>query len=319
MTDRGVFTLSLDTELAWGSFDKGGVERYGEAYRRTPTVVRRLCDLFDRYDVAATWAFVAHLFDDCEEHTSDDPDRREWLAVAPCASDVDRSLWYAPDLLKTVEKCTTPQDTGLHGYSHLVFDDHSPTAGQEELAAAVATAREVGLAPSSFVYPRNAIAHTDLLANYGIEVYRGADARWYEQRSLPAGRKPLRFLDEATTVTPPTVVPTERDDVVCVPGSQVFRPRNGAWAWTPDMSQRSRAYKGLDKAAETGRIFHLWFHPFNLAHDIDHHLSLLEDVFTYANSLRTDDKLKIMPLSDVAKAYRDGRWNTTPRGHTGVA
>lgn len=313
MTDAGVFTISLDTELAWGSFDKDGIDRYGDAYRQTPAVVDRLCALFDIYEVPATWAFVAHLFTDCEGHSgegsgSGDRARADWLASAPCSTGADRSLWYAPSLLEAVRDCEMPQDVGLHGYSHLVFGEHSRKAAETELREALAAAREVGLDPSSFVYPRNEIAYVDLLADFDIDVFRGLDDRWYERASLGPARKPLRFLDEATVRTPPAVTPTECDGVVCLPGSQVFRPSRGAWAWTPTDSQARRAHRGLDRAVETGGVFHLWWHPFNLAADADYHLSVLEDILTYVDTLRADDKLELMSMADVADAYRDGRW-----------
>jgi len=312
MSDRGVFTLSLDTELAWGSFDKDGVERFGDAYRQTPSVVERLCACFDEYDVSATWALVAHLLADCPTHggpdDEGDAERAAWLSRAPCSTGVDRSLWYVPDLLETIRGCDTPQDVGLHGYSHLVFGDHSRAAADAELRDALAVADEVGLDPASFVYPRNEVAHVDLLAEHGFDVFRGVDARWYEQAPLGAGRKPLRFLDEATARAPPAVEPTARQGVVCVPGSQVLRPAHGPWAWTPTGSQARRARKGLDRAVDTGGIFHLWWHPFNLAGDVDHHLAVLEDILTYVDALRADDDLEIMTMTDVADAYRDGRW-----------
>lgn len=40
--DKGVFTISLDTELAWGTFNQGNVDRHEKAYRNTPEVIDRL-------------------------------------------------------------------------------------------------------------------------------------------------------------------------------------------------------------------------------------------------------------------------------------
>lgn len=306
--DPGVFTISLDTELAWGSFDKGGVRRYGAAYRETPDLVERLCGLFERYDVPATWAFVAHLFEECADHDAAPSERATWLADAPCSTGVERSLWYAPELLSTVRGCATPQEVGLHGYSHLVFDQHTRQAARAELDDALAVARANGLEPSAFVFPRNGSAHLDLLADRGFAVVRGRDARWYERARLGAARKPLRLLDEAARLSPPVVTPVEREGIVVVPGSQIFRPDRGPWGLTPAATPVVRARKGLDRAAKTGRVFHLWFHPFNMASDPDHHLGLFEQILSYADELRETGRLEIRPLSGVARAFRDGRW-----------
>jgi hypothetical protein len=67
----------------------------------------------------------------------------------------------------------------------------------------------------------------------------------------------------------------------------------------------------MDRAVETGGVFHLWWHPFNLAGDVDSHLAMLEDILAYMDSLRADDELEIMSMSDVATAYRGGRWQTS--------
>lgn len=318
MTARGAFTVSLDTELAWGSFDKGHISNHEEAYRNTGDVVDRLCARFDEYDIPATWAFVAHLFEECTGHTNAAPsERAEWLSEGPCLRGVDRSLWYAPELLETVQACTTDQDIGLHGYSHLIFSNVSRRSADAELAAAIQTAQNAGIDPVSFVFPRNEIGHVDLLADHGFEVYRGRDARWYEQRDVPSlGRKPLRFVDEGLQLRPPTVVPHVQDGVVCVPGSQVFRPAHGPWAWTPAKSQYTRAKRGLEHAAETGQIFHLWFHPFNLGREPDSMLATLERILAEAARLAERGEIDMMTLSDISTAYQNGRWQSEPESQT---
>jgi len=106
MSEPGVFTLSLDVELAWGMFDVDGLDRHTDSYRATGDVVDRLCTLFDRYDVPATWALVAHLLRDCRGGPCC-PDRpapaydwiNDWFGSLPCQTGLDPALWYAPGLL----------------------------------------------------------------------------------------------------------------------------------------------------------------------------------------------------------------------------
>lgn len=307
--DKGVFTISLDTELAWGTFDKGNVERYEEAYRNTPEVIDRLCELFDEYEIPATWAVVSHLLEDCDGNHSDrtPPDIEwidDWFSELPCASGMDEDLWYAPWLIDRIQDCETDQEIGLHGSTHMQLgaDGCSRQHAREEIGAAVETLRSYGVEPKSFVFPRNDVGHVDVLRDHGIQAYRGVDARWYERESVPSAVKPpLRFADEAARGTPPVVEPIERDSVVEVPGSQVFRPSHDGWQYTPGESSVARAKKGLRSAARTGGVFHLWFHPFNLGHAMDRDLDRLKDVLADAAKLSEEGELACRQLETVAR------------------
>lgn len=312
----GVFTMSLDTELAWGSFDSVGIDARADAFWKTEDVIVQLCELFDRYEVSATWGVVAHLLEDCTgtRRCLDRPNPgvpwvTEWYRAIPCASSVDRELWYAPEIIDTIQSCSTQQEVGLHGDTHLVLGASSRSAAGAEIRAAVETLNRVGISPESFIFPRNSIAHVDLLRENGLVTYRGRDARLYEKRGLPEpSRKLFRFAEELVKATPPTVVPKDSEGLVEIPGSQVFRPKHGGWQWTPSHSQSNRAIKGLDRAAETGTIFHLWFHPFNLALAPERLLGELERILSYAGKLREDGALDVLPMRDAAAEYREGRW-----------
>lgn len=303
----GVFTISLDTELAWGTFDKGRVKQHEAAYRRTPAVIDQLCELFDKYHIPATWALVSHLLVDCDgQHPARTPPEfpwiDDWFGELPCSSGLDEELWYAPWLVGRLQSCDTEQEVGLHGATHMQLgaDGCSPQNAEEELSDAVATLHEFGVEPESFVFPRNDIGHLDVLADHGIETYRGVDAIWTEQQPIDAVKPPLRFVEEAVRRPPPVVEPRERDSLIEIPGSQVFRPTHGGWQYTPGESTVARAKKGLNRAARTGGIFHLWFHPFNLGHDPERDLARLEQVLAAAQRLVTQGDLECRPMCEIA-------------------
>src|SRR3954465_8798018 len=74
--DGAVFTISLDFELMWGSFDSGKHRKFASHLARdgagglqtTREIVDGLLALFQKYDVSVTWATVGHLFlESCEE------------------------------------------------------------------------------------------------------------------------------------------------------------------------------------------------------------------------------------------------------------
>jgi len=305
--DKGVFTISLDTELAWGMFDKKNVEQFEEAYRNTPEVIDRLCDLFDEYEIPATWAVVSHLLEDCNgDHGNRTPPNfkwvDDWFGELPCESGMDEDLWYAPWLIDRIQNCETEQEIGLHGATHMQLgaDGCSRQHAEEEVEAAVETLRAFGVEPETFVFPRNDIGHVDVLHEHEIRVYRGIDARWYERSSVPNAVKPvLRFADEVARGTPPVVRPVERNGIIEIPGSQVFRPSHGGWQYPPGRSSVVRAKKGVKAAARKRGVFHLWFHPFNFGHNIDTDIGRLEEVLSFVQELVEEEVIKCVPINQI--------------------
>lgn len=301
----GQFVISLDTELAWGSFDTGGVSRHETEYRNTRSVINDLCTLFDEYDAPVTWAVVMHLLEDCTTHEELVPPKYEWvnwLEAIPCRAGVDEELWYAPDIVDRIQSSGVNHEIGLHGYTHMIMGASgcSREAARSEIKMAVQTANKAGIEPDTYIFPRNRIGHLGLLDEFDISVYRGVDGRWYEQNLPEKVRKPLRFADEAFKFTPPVVTPVRRNGLVELPGSQILRPYKGPWNRTPADSQLIRAKKGLDEAARTGKVYHLWFHPFNLATGSKRHLEVVKAILSYASELRDQDKLEICPMIEAA-------------------
>ena len=55
---KGLFIISLDFELLWGVRDKRTKETYGQNILGVQEVIPQLLDLFDKYDITATFATV---------------------------------------------------------------------------------------------------------------------------------------------------------------------------------------------------------------------------------------------------------------------
>ena len=61
--ERGVFTLSLDFELIWGTLDLFGPDRFRRACEVERSVVfDRLLALLEELEISATWCVLGHLF-----------------------------------------------------------------------------------------------------------------------------------------------------------------------------------------------------------------------------------------------------------------
>jgi peptidoglycan/xylan/chitin deacetylase (PgdA/CDA1 family) len=278
--ERGVFTISLDFELIWGTLDLFGPERFRRACEVERSAVVRLLELFARYEVPATWCVLGHLFlGGCEpfggrKHPDIVPPshawcRHDWFHHDPCASEEAAPVFYGRSLLERIRACPVPQEIGCHSFSHVIFGDPgcSAATAESEVAACVRLAEELGLRLQSFAFPRNSVGHLDVLRRHGFTCYRGPESAWYEKRTWPHFVKRLLHLWDVLRAAGPPVVLPERTETGLwnIPGSMIYFPMHGPRCHIPVRLRVSRACKGLEAAARRKRVFHLWFHPTNLA------------------------------------------------------
>lgn len=312
--DRGVFLLSLDTELAWGGVHDGGHRSRAESFRHTRSAVSRLLELMATHGIRATWAFVGHLMlracgrDGGRKHPEIvRPDYEwfegDWFADDP-ASDWRRAPdWYAPDLLEAVLDCPAEMEIGCHTFSHVVVGDEgcSRRAFASELAACRSAAEAWGLELRSFVHPRDEIGHLGTLAEHGFTCYRGAPfPAWEHSVPEPVG-KLTRGVRWTTSMPPLTARPSRRRGLWNLPATSFYLHRSGAAGAIPVSLRVRRAEVGIERAIEENSLFHLYFHPFNLASDPDGLLGGLDRLFRHVSRRRAEGKLANPTMGSLAE------------------
>jgi peptidoglycan/xylan/chitin deacetylase (PgdA/CDA1 family) len=312
--DRGVFTISLDFELIWGTLDLFGPERFRRACEvERQVVIDRLLDLFVEFEVSATWCILGHLFlDHCQpEHGRMHPEvvrpshawcRGDWFKHDAGGSEATAPIFYGQSLVERIRACLVPQEIGCHSFSHVIFGDPgcSRETAASEVAACVRLAREAGVELQSFAFPRNKVGHLDVLRQHGFRCYRGPEPVWYEGGGYPEIVRRLGHLwDVFRAAQPPVVLPEKRDGLWNIPGSMVYFPMHGPRRWLPMSWRVRRAVKGLTAAAREKRIFHLWFHPTNIADGMDSMLAGLREILAQAATMQSAGKLAILPLREL--------------------
>jgi hypothetical protein len=282
---RGYLCISIDLELAWGTWDRPTKDLHERCAEHERTIVDRLLASFERHDISATWAIVGRL-----------------LEANPGRSD---KIWYAPDLIERVQRARVPQDIGSHSYAHVYFGE----TDREQLRADLAAARRVhdhhGLPFTSFVFPRNQVAHLDLLREAGVRVFRSVDHGWHTHVRRRLGRAAGRLAnlaDKVLPVPPEVVQPIDHGDLVELPSSMLLLARNGLRKTVHPASVVAKARWGLERARARGGIFHLWFHPSNFYYDIDRQFDVLERILCDASMLRDRGELAIQAMNGFARA-----------------
>jgi peptidoglycan/xylan/chitin deacetylase (PgdA/CDA1 family) len=310
--ETGVFTLSLDFELIWGTLDLYGPEGFRRQCEvERAVVVDRLLALLEEFEISATWCVVGHLFlERCAARNGSKhpeivrPAHRwspgDWFAHDPASDEATDPLFYGRSLVEKIRACPVPQEIGSHSFSHVIFGDGgcSREAAETDLAACVAAAGELGLTLRSFAFPRNRVGHLDVLEQHGFRSYRGPAPRWYEQEHTSPALARLGHLWEVLVAAePPVVLPQHTTPGLCnVAASMIYFPMHGLRRYLPIALRVRRAEKGLAAAARQRRIFHLWMHPTNLADPVEPMFSGLRAVFERVRGLRQEGRIAVRTL-----------------------
>ncbi|MBF0124286.1 MAG: hypothetical protein HQL60_02980 [Magnetococcales bacterium] len=316
----GYFTLSIDVELAWGRCDYPLQPHEHAALAQERQIVARLTQLLAQYQIRATWAIVGHLLlpqpaprraDGLAHPDIPRPmlhgEFRDWLSHLPPEY---HPFWYGRDIVAMIRQVSPAQEIGSHSFFHLPYHEQhtSPAAIAADLEQVRLWHQREGLPCTSFIFPRNVVGFKTQIYQSGIRVYRGHSRRWSDRLPLRSMRRLANWLTFLLAWPPPLVEAHHEPEtgLINVPDSLLLFGRQGIRRLIPPNNLWRMARSGLDGAARSGRIFHLWFHPSNFAAESDQQFALLERILSHACALRQQGQLQIMPMAD---------YHTLPNAH----
>jgi len=322
---RASFVISLDFEMFWGVSDSQSIAGYGRNVAGVWQAIPRLLALFRRHGLRVTWATVGMLM--CRDHA-------QWRAIRPSILPgylrQDLSPYAKEELVRAhprlffgrplVEQilATEGQELATHTYSHFLCGEAGATPAQfaADLACASEVAAGLGVRYRSLVMPRNQVVPACLavLPEAGIRVYRGNADHWlYRNGDQVAGGiagRLMRFADACLPLSGDCrSAPCVRAGMVDLPASLFLYPwsssRRGLHAL------RLQRLKGaMSRAARSGAVFHLWWHPHNFGVDLEHNLALLEDVLDHYQRLADRHGMESRCMGDFALPARHAhRWS----------
>ena len=309
----GAFVLSLDTEIAWGTFTWGGTEFYRQHFDAYRQNVRRFIAMLDDYAVPATWAFVGHLMlDHCDGNHPEAPVPefpwygRPWYHCDPGTDAVTDPWWYAPDVLDRVQAMKTAQEIGTHTFSHVFLNDPAvtPEIARAQVQASVDVARKRGLTIESLVFPRDGVAHLDQYAALGITNYRGAEQISYNALARPI-RRAAGLCDHFVGGTPPVYpwadLQTDHG-LLNIPGSTFALAFDRYHRLVPAAARVAKFRRGIQAASDRDAIFHLAFHPFHLGSS-ERMFDLFKRYFDIVAKARDAGRIEILTMRDVQRVH----------------
>ena len=250
----GTAIISLDCEGRWGVAD-----------HLTPAVAATLTDerlqsayqdviaLFARAQISATFAFVELFTRPASRETTalvqDLSQELPYLARAASGLTAGDEGWVGDWALDMAGE--GGHEIAFHGATHVPWTDLSRDQARRELAMVRPEHRQ------TMVFPRNRVAHCDVLAEFGCKAFRGS--RSYSSRAAS-------LLSEFDLHIPSQAMPDAKEiQPVELPSGVFVNWRSGLRKLVPAEVTRRRARNLLADAARTGRVAHFWLHPENVA------------------------------------------------------
>jgi hypothetical protein len=319
--DFGALVISLDFELHWGVRDKCAVNgAYCDNLLGARKAIPRMLDLFEEFDVAATWATVGFLFAESRREREEFSPRirpnYQDAGLNPYAEmtgedEARDPLHYAGSLIRLI-RSRAKQEIATHTFSHYYCLEPGETreAFAADLGSAIAIARHHSIDMRSIVFPRNQFhpGYEELLKQAGITSYRGNETNWM-YRPRPRSQETLairapRLLDHYVSLSGSKVLPwnevLQPNGLCNVRSSMFLRPyserRKGL-----EQARLRRISAGIHGAAEQRGIFHLWWHPHNFGAQTDQNLEFLRRVLEVFAECRSKHGMRSFSMASVAE------------------
>ena len=304
MSIGGNFTISLDFELYWGMRDVQTLESYQENLRNVPVVIPKLLELFNKYEIHATWAIVGFLFMNDKEqllknlpsalpqYTNKQFDPYDYIYK----NDLLKAYHFAPECIELIRN-TPNQEIGTHTFSHyyILEEGQTPRQFEKDLESAKSAQSWTGQDCRSIVFPRNQYntEYLNILKASGISFYRGNPRFWlYNPRRLSEEYLWLRLVRWAdaylnisgyntfTLANGDTNIPAN------IPASGFLRPYNPRLKAIENLRFK-RIQRSMLHAAKKNENYHLWWHPHNFGKNMTENLAFLERILKQFEILNT--------------------------------
>ena len=265
--------ISLDLELSWGLFDLSFDENLAKMARWTHDVgAPNLLNHLTQNGLSATWAVVGAMMHRSLPDVSGLPEVRyrhfakPWFSYVPQEGDEStHPEWFGASLMERIRNAKPAQEIGFHSFSHAPFGSAGMTRERAvaEYKYCTQTAKDLGFAATTFVFPRNLVAYLRELREAGFTCFRDADELAVASPNRKLGSLYMICAD-FLGLSPRIVEPSLKEGLVSIPGSLLIRYAAGWRKYIPDSSRLRRLRKGLERVRRHGGVFHVWFHPENL-------------------------------------------------------
>ncbi|MCO6497392.1 MAG: polysaccharide deacetylase family protein [Chitinophagaceae bacterium] len=318
---NGKFVISLDFEIHWGVRDLKRAEDYKTELLGVRNVIPRLLNLFEKYGVEATFATVGLLFFDTKEEMLASLPKKQPsyvnknlspyhdLSIEVGNTEKEDPFHFGKSLIDKIK--LAGQEIGSHTFCHYYCLEEGQTKDQfeEDLATAIVTAKKYEIDLKSFVFPRNQYNQEYLatLKNHGLISFRGNESAFIFDPSAKGLKLKLsrafRLLDSYINISGHNIYEVKKlnqEGLVNIPSSRFLRPYSPRLR-SLEKFRKNRIKRSMTKAAQSGKLYHLWWHPHNFGAHQDENFSFLEDILKHYQTLNQKYGFQSISMGNLAE------------------
>lgn len=256
------FILSLDCEGKWGVADHYDPAIHSSlGYKNLRPAYADIRLSLERFEIPSTFAFVglfgtsARALHDALDALDRMPEKvRKYLQTGVSAiRNGEDDGWAGEWALDLVKGSRVQHELAMHGATHVPWAHLTEAEASQEFALLDLLDGPVRDA-LTYIFPRNQVNHTSILARAGFRGYRA------ERRTNPV----KSILSEFNIFSPPDPAPAAAS-LVRIPAGYFLNWRKGLRRAVPMEVTALRFKRMLKSANERNQILHLWLHPENIA------------------------------------------------------
>jgi peptidoglycan/xylan/chitin deacetylase (PgdA/CDA1 family) len=303
--ENGKFVISLDFELNWGAAENDDLVLKKKYFDNTRYAVPKILELFENFNIHATWATVGFLFaKNLTQLNKFCPDlkptyKNKFLSYYNLLdqnkigiNEENDPYHYGFTLISKILR-TPNQELASHTFAHYYCNETGQTIDQFEAdltAAQLISKENFKTELKSLVFPRNQFnsEYLKVAIKKGILVVRSNPNVWF-WRKTSKWMSVARAFDTLVLISNSLVYKKESceisDGLLLLPASRFLRP----YSKNEKFLQRiklNRVKKEMTKAAKNNEIYHLWWHPHNFGSSTKENLFYLEAILIHFSNLR---------------------------------
>ena len=194
--EKGKFVISLDFELHWGAAERWNLKSKKQYFDNTRRSIPLVLNLFEKYNIHATWATVGFLFAknkqqllkfcpiDKPSYKNKELSYYNLIENNEIGNDEnDDPYHFAYSLIELILK-TPNQELGTHTFAHYYCNEKGQNKNQfnADLKSAQSLAMEnFNIELQSLVFPRNQFnsEYIEIAKQNGIKVVRSNPDVWF--------------------------------------------------------------------------------------------------------------------------------------------